>query len=635
MENEAAQGTSEEEQLRRFARYLLNDINALEKMLNEGKIESGVRRIGAEQEMVLVDKSWRPASRAMEVLERLDDPHFTPELAKFNLEINLDPLDFGDDCFSRMEFQLNYFFSKASAAAYAFDTEVVLIGILPTIRTSDLSMQNMTPKQRYFDLNEATNRMRGQDYELNIKGTDELIMKHSNVMLEAANTSFQVHMQVSPEEFARLHNVAQVAASPVLAAAVNSPFLGRYRLWRETRIALFQQSIDIRTAPHQRNLSPRVHFGEGWLNDSVLEIFQENVARHKVLLALDEYEDPFQAMKAGRTPRLKALCQHNGTVYHWNRACYGILDGKPHLRIENRMLPSGPTTTDEVANAAFWLGLVTGMALEYEDVTKVVTFDEAKDNFFTAAQHGLVSQIRWRGKNHAVAKVILKEFIPMAREGLRESKVDSGDIDRYLGIIEDRVKREKTGAQWMLASFSKMHESAPIWEKLTALTAATVARQKGGKPVHAWAPARLREGGGWKLNYLRVEQYMTTDLFTVLPEEPVDLVAHLMVWKRIRHVLVEDKQHQLVGIVSHRRLLRLFGQTIPEEGGQVAPVSSIMVKDPVVIGPDTLSLDAIRLMREKKISILPVLSNGKLIGVVTEDSFLGIAANLLEQKLKE
>ena len=623
------------ERLRRFTHYLLNDINALEKMLKEDAVESGVRRIGVEQELVLVDKSWRPAPLSMELLDSLDDPHFTTEIARFNIELNLDPMLFRKDCFSRMELQLNYFISKASAAADKFDSEVVLIGILPTIKKSDLGLENMTPKKRYFALNEATTRMRGQEYELNIKGTDELILKHESVMLEAANTSFQVHIQVDPQEFARVYNISQAAAAPVLAAAVNSPFLGRYRLWRETRIALFQQSIDTRTAPHERYLSPRVHFGDNWIDQSVLEIFQEDVARHKVLVALEEYEDPSQALEEGKAPHLQALCTHNGTVYRWNRACYGILNGKPHLRIENRMLPSGPSTRDEVANAAFWLGLVTGMAQRYDDITKEIDFDAARDNFFAAARHGLGSQIKWRGKNQAAAKVILKEFLPLAQEGLRASKVNSGDIDLYLGVIEKRVKREVTGAQWMLDSFSKMEQSAPTWEKLNALTAAVVARQKGGKPVSDWPAARLEEGGGWKLNYYRIEQYMTTDLFTVLPEEPVDLVAHLMVWKRIRHVLVEDKEHHLVGLVSHRRLLKLIGQPIPQEEGRTVPVSSIMVKDPITVAPETLSLDAIRLMREKKISILPVLSDGKLVGVVTEDSFLGIAANLLEQKLKE
>lgn len=635
MAKKKKQDSNYSEQLRQFTRCLLNDINALETMLSEGTIESGVRRIGAEQELVLVDKSWRPAPRGMEVLDHLNDPHFTTELARFNIELNLDPVFFGANCLSRMEFQLNYYLSKAYVAAHEFDTDVVLIGILPTIRTNDLTMENMTPKQRYYEMNEALTRMRGKEYELNIKGTDELILKHGNTMLEAANTSFQVHFQVGPEEFANQYNISQAAAAPVLAAAVNSPFLGSNRLWRETRIALFQQSIDIRNAPHERYLSPRVHFGDKWIEKSVLEIFQEDVMRHKVLLAVDEYEDPFQALKDGKAPQLQALCMHNGTVYRWNRACYGVSDGKPHLRVENRILPSGPTTRDEVANAAFWLGLINGMALEYEDITQVMDFDDARDNFFAAARHGLASQIKWLGKNHAAPAVIRDEFLPMAREGLRASKIDSADIDLYLGVIEERVAREQTGAQWMLKSFAEMNPASPIWEKLNALTAATVARQKGGKPVHQWQPARLEEGGGWKLNYLRVEQYMTTDLFTVLPEEPIDLVAHLMVWKRIRHVLVEDKEHQLVGIVSHRRLLRLIGQPILQEEGRPVPVSTIMVKDLIVVSPDTLSLDAIRLMREKKISILPVLSDGKLVGVVTEDSFLGIAANLLEQKLKE
>lgn len=285
------------EELRRFTQCLLNDINALEKLLTEGMIESDVCRIGAEQELVLVDRSWRPSLRAMEVLERLNDPHFTTEIAKFNIEINLDPLVFSGDCLSQLEFKLNYYISKASSAAYEFDSEIVLIGILPTIRKSMLTLESMTPLQRYYELNKAFNRMRGKNYELNIKGTDELSLTHDNVMLEASNTSFQVHFQVSPEEFADRYNIAQAAAAPVLAVAVNSPFLGRYRLWRETRIAVFQQSVDIRgdgPLERYRHLSPRVHFGDHWIDHSVLEIFQEDIARHKVLVGCKNYEDPFQ-----------------------------------------------------------------------------------------------------------------------------------------------------------------------------------------------------------------------------------------------------------------------------------------------------------------------------------------------------
>lgn len=634
MGDHVEQSNATDGQLRQFTRCLLNDLHALEQMLSSGKVESGKQRIGAEQEMVLVGNSARPAPVADKVIARLDDSHFTTEIARFNIECNLDPLEFTGDCLRQMEAQLEHFVERVRTAAREFDADPVLVGILPTIRKRDLTLENMTPRDRYFMLNDALNRLRGGAYNLNIKGTDELILSHDNVMLEAANTSFQIHFQVDPGEFARRYNIAQVATAPVLSAAANSPFLGRYRLWRETRIAVFQQSIDTRKGPHERDFPPRVHFGNRWVDDSVLEIFQEDIARYKILFASDVLDDAFEVLESGGIPKLQALRLHNGTVYRWNRACYGASEGKAHLRIENRVLPAGPTISDQVANSAFWFGMMRGLAHTHQDVTRVMAFEDARDNFFSAARHGLGAQFTWfDGKRHTAKEVILNRLLPLAREGLRESGISGTDVDHYLGILQARVETEQTGAQWMLRSFSSMPEPAPTWEKLHALTAGTISRQKKGDPVHSWPLAQLEEAGGWEQNYLRVEQYMTTDLFTVQPHEPIDLVALLMVWNNIRHVLVEDEHNRLLGIVSHRRLLRLFGRPIPREEGQLAPVSSIMVANPVVITPETPSLDAIRLMKERQISCLPVVQDEKLVGVITEDNFLAIAGNLLEQKL--
>jgi hypothetical protein len=229
------------EELRLFMRSLLDDLRALEMMLEEGLIETGVRRIGAEQEMFLVGPGFRPASIVMEMLKLLDDPHFTTELGQFNLEANMEPLSFGGKCLSDMERRLTGLVDKARASAGELGCEVALVGILPTLRKSDLGLENMAPVPRYFALNQAMNRLRGGAYEFQIKGIDELIVKHDSVMVEACNTSFQVHFQVGAKEFAKLYNIAQAVAGPVLSAATNSPLLFGRRLWRETRIALFQQ----------------------------------------------------------------------------------------------------------------------------------------------------------------------------------------------------------------------------------------------------------------------------------------------------------------------------------------------------------------------------------------------------------
>ncbi|MEX1309126.1 MAG: glutamate-cysteine ligase family protein, partial [Candidatus Sulfomarinibacteraceae bacterium] len=269
---------SEAEEIRVFLKHLLNDVRAFEKMLEDDLFESDIRRIGAEQELFLVDEHWRPAPIATEVLEEIDDPHFTTELARFNLEFNLDPLVFGGTCLSAMEWQIGELLAVAREAARSCGGDILLTGILPTLVKSDLGLDRMTPNPRYFALNDAMTRLKGGAYEFYLKGMDELHLHHDSIMVEACNTSFQVHFQVAPHEFARIYNVAQAVAAPVMAAAVNSPLLFGKRLWRETRVGLFQQSIDTRRSmPHLREQTPRVSFGRHWVQESALEIFREDI----------------------------------------------------------------------------------------------------------------------------------------------------------------------------------------------------------------------------------------------------------------------------------------------------------------------------------------------------------------------
>lgn len=624
------------EQLRLFMRNLLDDLRALEKMVAEGWIESGVRRVGAEQEMFLVDEGWRPAPLAIEVLEKLQNPRFTTELARFNLETNLDPLAFGGGCLSTMEERLVESVAMAREAAASCGADVVLCGILPTLRKSDLGLENMAPVPRYFALNKAMNRLRGGAYDFQIKGIDELIVKHDSVMLESCNTSFQVHFQVGAEEFAKLYNIAQAVAGPVLSASTNSPLLFGRRLWRETRIALFQQAVDTRASSHHlRERQPRVSFGRDWVRESVTELFQDDIARFKILIGGDLDEDPFAELRAGRPPKLKALRLHNGTVYRWNRPCYGITEGKAHLRIENRYLPAGPTIPDEVANAALWFGLVCALAQEVEDVTDLMAFEDAHANFTAAARNGLGSELVWlEGEEVPAQELLLEELLPKARSGLVSSGIDEKDATRYLDIIEERVRTKQTGAHWFLLSLASMKHKGTDAERMSALTASTAAQQKTGLPVSRWALATLQESGGWEYHYVKVEQFMTTDLFTVHEDEPIDLVASLMDWERIRHVPVEDNDHHLVGLVSYRSLIHLLAAGAFSRRDEPIPVSEVMKRDLVTVEPETTTLEAIVLMKSKNIGSLPVIKDGRLIGIVTERDFMDIARELLEQKLR-
>lgn len=629
------QATDDPERRRVFMRRVLDDVRALERMLEEGMFETGIARIGAEQEMFLIDSGQRPALKALEVLQEVDDPHFTTELAQFNLEVNLDPVVLGPNSLSILQGQLDEMLAKVRGAAARVGAEVLLTGILPTLDKSDMGIENMTPIPRYAALAKAVRELRGDDFTLHIKGRDEITLQHDSVMLEACNTSFQVHFQVAPERFASLYNLAQAVTAPVLAAATNSPLLFGRRLWKETRIAVFRQSVDTRRpVAHRRHAPPRVNFGDRWLNDSVLEIFREDIVRFRLLVDAELDEDPFIRLGAGEPPSLKALRLHNGTVYRWNRPCYGINDGKAHLRIENRILPAGPTVVDEVANAALWLGSIKALDNEIGDIRPHLRFGAAKENFLSAARLGIRAHFRWLDDSAGSAtEILLTELIPRARSGLRDLGIAPDEADHYLDVVEERVRHGQTGSRWMLKSLASMDDSIPHAERLAALTAATLKHQKDGQPVHTWPLVAFDPQNGREQHYALVGSLMTTDLFTVNENDVVDLVASLMDWKHIRHVPVEDNDHQLVGLVTHRTLLRSLAEHHGKPASPIA-VADVMEKDVLTVTPKTSSLEALKCMREHRVACLPVLENGRLVGILTERDFMGIAGELLEDFLR-
>jgi CBS domain-containing protein/gamma-glutamylcysteine synthetase len=619
-----------------FMKSLLADVAALERMIETGRIESGVRRIGAEQEMFLLDRLMRPAPVALDVLKNANDHRLTTEIGKFNLEANLSPRPLAGRGLREMEEELLELVAIARSAAQGCDAEVLLTGILPTIRQSDLTLDNLTPIPRYHELNRAMSQLRGGAFNIHIKGLDELHITHDNVMFEACCCSFQVHLQVGPEEFARFYNLAQAISAPLLAVAANSPLLIGHRLWHETRVALFQHSTDERSSARQaRSHPPRVSFGEGWIKDSVIEIFREEIARFRVLLTREIDENPFDSLARGELPQLAALRLHNGTVWRWNRPCYGVSDGVAHLRIEHRSMASGPSIIDEMANAAFFFGLMAALPSEYGEIEKLMTFDDAKSNFFAAARHGLKAQLAWvGGRDQPASTLILEHLLPMAREGLKQAGVDAEDRDRYLDVIEERVRGDQTGALWSLRSLAAMDQLGTREMRLRALTEAMLEQQRSEAPVSSWALATFDRTASWEHSYQTVAQLMSTDLFTVRPDDLVDLAASVMEWRHIRHVPVEDDEGRLVGLISHRDLLRLLAQGLLSRSAKEVTVKEIMVRDLVTVAPETPALEALAMMRRRKVGCLPVVENERLVGIITAYDFLALSAEIIEKWLK-
>jgi len=622
----------DETSYQRFMKALLNDLRALAFMLENGRVESGVRRIGAEQEMFLIDSAMRPAPLSLEVLDRVHDSRLTTEIARFNLEANLTPRTLSAKCFQQMEAELRELIAKARTGAQLLGADVLLSGILPTLQPSDLTLENLTPSPRYDHLNREVIRSRGGPLSIYIKGLDELHVTHDNIMMESCNTSFQIHFQTNAHDFVRDYNLAQAITAPVLAIAVNSPLLFGKRLWRETRVALFQHSTDARSRPQLARSQPaRVSFGEKWLEHSVIALFHDQISRFRPIMISQPDEDPFEVLARGETPKLSALCMHNGTVWRWNRGCYGVHDGKPHLRIENRALPSGPTVIDEIANAAFFAGLMLALPEEYGDIAKRMSFDEAKGNFFRAARHGLDAQFNWiDGEAYSASALILDHLLPLARAGLKKADVAREDADKYLDIIEERARRRQTGARWIMNSFDAL-AGVPNELRQRRISATMLAYQKKERPVHKWPAIKTANEDDWENGYRTIGQFMSTDLFTVRPDDLIDLAASLMDWRHIRHVPVEDAGGRLVGLVTHRNLLHLLSQGLGKEN---VTVRDVMVPKPVTVTSLTPTLDAIQIMREQRIGCLPVVDGDQLVGIVTSYDFLEASARLFREHLE-
>jgi CBS domain-containing protein len=597
-----------------YLHHLVRDLEALEQMIENDMFEKSPIRIGAEQEFWIVDKEFLPNNNSLQVLAEINDGHFTTEIGNYNLEINTDPLVLGGDCFSILHKDLNALLDKAKNAAQKSDSRILLTGILPTIAPKHTTLDNMTAVDRYFILNEAAKESRGQDFSIHIKGVDEVTMLHDSVMLEGCNTSFQMHLQVDPEEFVEKFNWSQAITGPVLAACCNSPLLFGKELWSETRIALFTQSVDIRTNSLLLNENQtRVSFESKWQTGSISDVFKDNIARFRSILTADFDDDSVDLLNKGEIPLLKALCLHNGTVYRWNRACYGVGGGKPHLRIECRYIPSGPTVTDQIANMALWVGLMNGIPDKYKDIHTMMDFKDVKFNFLAAARYGMAAQFHWDGNLYTSQKLLSEVFLPMAKEGLTKVGISENDIEKYLSVITNRINTHN-GSQWITKSYRNLLQTKKPDAALQVLTANIFLYQETLKPVSEWEVLLPEAMSHFNITK-KVHHVMSTDIFSVEEKDSIELVAHMMKWKNIHHMPVIKGDKDLMGILSWVDVELLF-----EKGDATnATVKSLMKTELITIDQDSTVDDAKALMEKHKIRALPVVRNNKLVGILTSN----------------
>lgn len=602
-----------------FYQDMLRDLRAFDYMLKEGLVEQRSDHIGAEQELCLVTADGCPRSSALGILDRITDERYTNELALYNLEVNLSPQLLQGDCFAKTEAELRTCLAIGREAARQEDTEILLAGILPTLNFRHLLFENMTPEERYKVLSTELLKLRGSNFEIFLQGVDDFQATLESVLFEACNTSFQLHLQVDPRDFKRMHNWAQLISGPVLSACANSPLLFGKELWAENRIALFKQSLDTRSNKnHLRVMMPRVYFGDRWLDGSAIELWKKDVVRFPVLLQGHGDDDPFDLLKQGIMPRLKSIRLHNGTTYTWNRLCYGVANNSPHIRIECRYLPSGPSVPDEIANFAFWIGLMKGMPPEMENFWEHTDFRVAKSNFVKAARTGIQTVLHWNGRNYAAKDLLLTHFLPMAEQGLLGLGVAAKDVKRYLSVIERRVSTENTGAQWQRNSFRRLRKGLKPSVAARLLVRQMLEYQKEDLPVHEWEMMEYGNvhavGQQTRQEDRMVEDLMHRDVISVRDNVCLEVVEQILEWRKINHLPIENEVGELVGMVSSNLLAEVDYRTDDL-------VRSVMIKDVITVEPSMRVEKAKEILDAHQIGSLPVLENGALVGLLTRSDF--------------
>ncbi|MCW2718167.1 glutamate--cysteine ligase [Pseudonocardia sp.] len=473
-------------------------LDTLAVMLREHTFARDEPMTGIEVELNLVDADLAPSLSSADVLHAIGAAEFQSELGRWNLELNLPPRPLPGDEWRHFEGQLLDELATARSKAEDCGSQLAVIGILPTLEPRHLVVEALSTDRRYVMLNEQMLNARGEPIRLDISGDDpsgrhavepdHLMADFDSIAPEAACTSMQLHLQVHPDSFAAYWNAAQCLAGVQLAVGANSPFLMGSRLWAETRIPLFEQSCDVRSVElRNQGVRPRVWFGERWIT-SVLDLFSENGRYFPGLMPVTEDTDPMQELREGRVPELNELRLHNGTIWRWNRPVYDIADGVPHIRVENRVLPAGPTAVDMVANALFFYGLLRVLVEAERPLWSSMSFEAVEENFTTAARHGLGGPLYWPGSGWIRPdELVLRKLLPQAAEGLTRWGVASGVIDRYLSVIERRCATQRTGAAWQLDTVAALEERGADRQKaLHGMLGRYLEHSTANEPVHDW-----------------------------------------------------------------------------------------------------------------------------------------------------
>ncbi len=479
------------QQRTKYRQRLGEDLEIFDRHLQKAEfVDQGT--IGMELELNLVDGDMRPARLNQAVLEFLDE-EYQAEIGSYNVELNHPPLTVAGQGLQALQDGITARLERVREAAEQAGAGVAMIGTLPTVTPEFLEDPAwMTPANRYRALNNAVMESRGELLRIDISRKEHFVHDFSDIAPESLCTSMQLHLQLAPHRFADAWNASQAIAGVQVALGANSPLLLGRKLWHESRIPAFIQSIDTRTPELVvQGVRPRVWFGERWIT-SVFDLFEENVRYFSPLIPEPREASGKPVMK-GKSPALHYLNLHNGTVWRWNRPIYAPSEDLAHLRVENRLLPAGPTVVDMVADAAFYYGLAKHLAEETRPVWSRLTFPDAEQNFIAGARSGLFTRMNWPTLGKIDVTLLIREhLLPQAREGLRSLKVDEELIDRYLGIIDERARTRQNGATWQLRTLEAItpHGTVPGSPEreraLAQLMRLYLRHQATGEPVHTW-----------------------------------------------------------------------------------------------------------------------------------------------------
>ncbi|MEH6577297.1 MAG: glutamate--cysteine ligase [Amphritea sp.] len=479
------------QEFERFRAKLFQNLDALKALLQQPDFGQGKSTVGAELELYIVDLQGRPLLINSQIQKRLGDPQLTLELNRYNLEYNLTPVAVTGRPFSQIENEITDVLQRLNQLAEEHDGLVIPIGILPTLQRSDFGLQAMTDLSRYHVLTKALAEMRGESFSVKIDGADPISLRSSDVTLEGANTSMQMHYRVAPDKFADTYNAIQLITPIVLAVSGNSPFLLGHRLWHETRIPLFKHSIDGRSHDsRESHLPARVSYGNGWVRHGAYELFAETVHLYPPILPICKRESARRQLAKGEIPALFELILHQGTVWPWNRPVYDSGDGG-HLRIEMRALPAGPSACDMMANAAFAIGLAEGFRQQMEQLLPAIPFQAVVYNFYRAAEKGMQAELMWpkdlrENLTRTPAIEIARSLLPVAKQGLESIGIADAEIRHYLGMIECRLAKKKTGACWQLRQYNRLSRKLVKRRALRRMLEHYIENSLQNRPISEW-----------------------------------------------------------------------------------------------------------------------------------------------------